>query len=147
MNGKPFEIVKLASDITEQKALMSDQSGQVDAMGQSMAVIHFDLDGNIMTENQNFLSTVGYALPEITGRHHSIFVDPDDAKSSEYQRLWANLRNGEFQVGEFKRVGKNGNEVWIQATDNAIFDADGKPIKVVKSATEIADPVIARQRK
>ncbi|MGZ0186922.1 MAG: PAS domain S-box protein, partial [Alphaproteobacteria bacterium] len=146
MNGKPFKVVKFASDITEQKTLMADQSGQMDAISQSMAVIQFDTNGNILTANQNFLSTLGYGLSEIKGRHHSIFVDSDEVKSSEYQKFWADLRKGEFQAGEFKHIGKNSQEVWIQATYNPIFDADDKLIKVVKFATNITDQVMARQR-
>ncbi len=134
--GKPFKIVKYAADISKQKLLMADFSGQIDAIGKSQAVISFNMDGTIITANDNFLNTLGYTMEEIRGKHHSMFADVIYAASSDYREFWAKLNRGEFQAAEYKRIGKSGKEVWIQASYNPIFDPNGKPFKVVKYATE-----------
>ncbi|MCA8943593.1 MAG: PAS domain-containing protein, partial [Planctomycetes bacterium] len=143
-DGKPFKVVKFATDITATKLRNADFEGQLSAIDKAMAVIEFDLDGTIRTANPNFLDTLGYRIDEIQGQHHRIFVDPNYAKGSDYAAFWAALGNGEFQAGEYKRFGKGGREIWIQASYNPIFDADGKPFKVVKYATDITENV--RQR-
>lgn len=139
LNGKPFKVVKYASDITEEKLLNSDYSGQIEAIGKSQAVIEFNLEGEILNANQNFLATLGYSLDEIVGKHHSMFVESSYKNSAEYTEFWQNLRKGEYASGEFKRIGKQGNEVWIQATYNPIMDTRGRPFKVVKYATDITE--------
>ena len=108
-----------------------------DALGRSQAVIEFDMDGTILTANDNFLKALGYSLGEIQGKHHSMFVDPSERDSAAYRDFWAALKRGEYQAAEYKRIGKGGKEVWIQATYNPVLDADGKPVKVVKFATDI----------
>ena len=115
------------------------------ALDKSQAVISFELDGTIISANRNFLSTVGYDLDEIKGKHHRIFVESSYAHSEEYRRFWDLLRRGDFHAAEFRRVGKEGKEIWIQATYNPIVDAEGKLIKVVKFAADITDQVIARK--
>jgi|GEM_PF-593431 len=115
----------------------ADFQGQIAAVSKVQAVIEFKLDGTIVTANENFLSTLGYSLSEIQGRHHSMFVEPSFAASHEYRDFWAKLGRGEYQAGEFKRVGRGGKEVWIQGSYNPIFDVSGKPYKVVKYATDI----------
>jgi methyl-accepting chemotaxis protein len=137
MNGKPFKVVKYATDITRQKLQAADTNGQIDAIGRSQAVIHFDLDGNILDANENFLKTLGYTLDEVRGKHHSMFVCPDYAQSEDYQAFWKQLRDGKFDSREYKRFAKGGREVFIQATYNPIFDMNGRPFKVVKNATDI----------
>lgn len=137
VNGKPFKIVKYASDITDIKLQQADYSGQISAIGKSQAVIEFDLDGTILSANDNFLSTMGYTLAEIKGQHHSMFADKAFATSQEYQLFWQKLGRGEFDSGEYPRVGKGGKEIWIQASYNPIFDLNNKPYKVVKYATDI----------
>ncbi len=107
------------------------------AIGKSQAVIEFKLDGTILTANENFLRTMGYTLPEIQGKHHSMFVEPGYRDSAEYREFWAKLGRGEYQAAEYKRIGKGGKEVWIQASYNPILDRSGKPFKVVKFATDI----------
>lgn len=102
-----------------------------------MATIEFDLQGNILTANDNFLATVGYSLHEIVGKHHRLFAEPSYAQSTDYQAFWQRLAAGEFFSGTYKRLGKGGKEVWIEASYNPIFDADGKPYKVVKFATDV----------
>ncbi len=129
--------MKFASDVTQQKLRNADDTGQISAISKSQAVIHFDLDGNILDANDNFLATVGYQLDDIKGRHHSMFACADYAQSADYKQFWAKLRNGHFDAGEYKRLGKNGREIWIQASYNPIFDMNGKPFKVVKYATDI----------
>ncbi|GLS44155.1 methyl-accepting chemotaxis protein [Methylobacterium brachythecii] len=136
-NGKPYRIVKFATDITRQKAKDADLEGQIAAIQTSNAVIAFDLDGNILEANANFLATIGYTLSEVEGRHHRIFVDAATAASPDYAAFWQALRGGHFQAGQFKRLRKDGGEIWIEATYNPILDAAGRPYKVVKFATDI----------
>lgn len=118
-----------------------DYIGQIKAIEKSQAVIQFNMDGTIISANQLFLDTVGYSLHEIQGQHHRMFVDPSEANSTEYREFWAKLNRGEFDHGEYKRAGKGGREIWLQATYNPIFDVNGKPYKVVKFASDITKQV------
>lgn len=135
--GKIAKVVKIASDISEQKAISLDSQGQLAAISRSQAVIEFDLTGTILTANANFCAALGYQLEEIRGRHHSMFVDPAYAASQDYRDFWHSLSGGQFDAGEYRRIGRGGRAVWIQATYNPIFDAFGKPYKVVKYATDV----------
>ncbi len=144
MNGKPFKVVKYATDITQQKLQNADFEGQINAIGKSQAVIHFQMDGTIITANKNFLSVMGYSLEEIQGKHHSMFAESGYAQSQEYKNFWMALNRGEYQVAEYKRIGKGGKEIWIQASYNPILDMNGKPFKVVKYATNITQQMQAR---
>ena len=137
LNGKPVKVVKYASDITQQVIERSDFSGQINAISKSQAVIEFNLDGTIIKANDNFLQTVGYSLSEIQGQHHSMFVTPEQRNSAQYQSFWEQLRQGKHQSAEYKRIGKNGKEVWIMASYNPILDPKGKPFKVIKYATDV----------
>ncbi|MCA9037757.1 MAG: PAS domain S-box protein, partial [Planctomycetaceae bacterium] len=110
---------------------------QLAAIDKSQAVIEFSMDGKILRANDNFLKTVGYTLDEIRGKHHSMFVPADYASSPEYRQFWAHLNEGRFDAGDYLRVGKGGKEIWIKATYNPIVDLNGRPIKVVKFATDI----------
>ena len=136
-SGKPFKVVKYATDITAQKLQTADFQGQLDAISKSQAVIEFEMDGTIRWANENFLSTLGYTLDEIKGKHHRMFAEADYAASPEYTAFWQRLNDGTFDAGEYKRLGKGGKEIWIQASYNPIFDPSGKPYKVVKYATDI----------
>lgn len=136
-DGKPVRIVKFATDITEQKLVAADAKGQLEAISRSQASIEFDLSGKIITANDNFLKAMGYRLEEVRGQHHRMFVEPDFVASQDYKNFWAALGRGEFQSAQYQRLGKGGKRIWIQATYNPIFDADGKPIKIVKFATDI----------
>lgn len=136
-NGDVYKVVKYATDITEEKFRTADMTSQIDAISKSQAVIEFELDGTIITANENFCATTGYTLDEIRGRHHSMFVDRDLAASTEYQEFWAKLGRGEYDAGEYERVGRNGEQILIQASYNPIFDLNGKPYKVVKYATDL----------
>ncbi|MDY0872093.1 methyl-accepting chemotaxis protein [Dongia rigui] len=136
-NGRPFKVVKYATDITRQRMEQAESAGKIDAIARSQAVIEFQLDGTIITANENFLKTLGYTLDEIKGRHHSMFVEQAYKDSSDYRLFWEKLRKGEFQAAQYKRIGKGGKEVWIEASYNPILDANGKPMKVVKFATDL----------
>ncbi|TQV80620.1 methyl-accepting chemotaxis protein [Denitrobaculum tricleocarpae] len=144
-SGKVTKVVKYATDITAQTLQNADYRGQIDAVNKSQAVISFELDGTIIEANENFLGAMGYSLSEIQGKHHSIFVEPGYAQSAEYREFWKALGRGEYQAAEYKRVSKNGNDVWIQASYNPIFCPNGKAFKVVKFATDITAQVLARQ--
>jgi methyl-accepting chemotaxis protein len=143
-NGKPFRVVKFATDITAQKIRGMEDAGKIAAIGRAQAVIEFNMDGTIITANENFLKTLGYSLGEIKGRHHSMFVDPAERDSAAYREFWASLNRGEYQAAEYKRIGKGGKEVWIQASYNPILDLNGKPFKVVKYATDTTAQVLVR---
>jgi len=142
--GKPFGVVKFATDITAQKLKTADSAGQLAAIGKSQAVIEFNLDGTIVDANDNFLHALGYTLAEIKGRHHSMFVEPSERDSGAYREFWARLNRGEYQTGEYKRIGKGGREVYIQASYNPILDLNGKPFKVVKYASDVTRQVLVR---
>ena len=138
LDGKPFKVVKFATDVTATKLQNADYQGQIAAIGKAQAVIEFNLDGSIITANENFLKTLGYRLEEIKGQHHSLFVEPAYRASAEYKQFWHDLNDGKYQAGEYKRIGKGGKEVWIQGSYNPIFDLNGKTFKVVKFATDIS---------
>jgi methyl-accepting chemotaxis protein len=144
--GKPFKVVKFASDVSEQKLKAANFAGQIEAIGKSQAVIEFSMDGTVLDANENFLNTLGYSLPEIQGKHHSMFVAPEERQSDAYRAFWAALNRGEFQSAEYGRIGKGGRKVWIQASYNPIRDLNGKPYKVVKYATDTTVQVVARMR-
>ena len=137
-SGRPYKVVKYATDISKQKAEFADLIGKIAAIGRSQAVIEFNLDGTIITANENFLHTLGYTLPEIRGRHHSMFVEPACRDTAEYREFWERLRRGEFQASQYKRVGKGGKEVWIEASYNPILDLNGRLWKIVKFATDLS---------
>lgn len=139
--GKVSKIVKFASDITARQEKLAELDGKVEAIGRSQAVIEFDLDGTIRDANDNFLSVMGYELSEIQGKHHRMFVEPEYARSADYADLWKDLRAGNFTSQQFKRIAKGGRIVWIEASYNPIFDANGVPYKIVKFATDVTEQV------
>jgi methyl-accepting chemotaxis protein len=144
-NGKPFKVVKYATDVTANKLRNADYQGQLAAISKAQAVIEFNLDGTIITANENFLSTLGYRLDEVVGKHHGMFVEPAYRSSPEYRQFWADLGLGKYQAGEYKRFGKGGKEVWIQASYNPILDFNNRPFKVVKYATDVTGQVKQRE--
>lgn len=146
-SGKTVKVVKIASDITAQKLEATEARGQLDAINKSQAVISFEPDGTILHANENFTGAVGYSLNEIVGKHHSMFADPTYASSKEYKDFWKKLGAGEYQADEYKRFGKGGKEIWIQASYNPIIDDKNRVIKVVKFATDITSQVKERQRR
>jgi methyl-accepting chemotaxis protein len=144
--GRLLRVVKIANDITAQSAANADARGQVAAIHRSQGVIEFTIDGTVLDANDNFLQLLGYRREEVQGRHHRVFVDDAFASSEEYRAFWAKLQRGEVHAGEFRRIGKGGREVWIQATYNPIFDRAGRPAKVVKFALDVTDAKRTRAR-
>ncbi len=137
LNGRPMKVVEYATDITEQKLANANFEGQIAAINRAQAVIEFGLDGKVLTANDNFLKTLGYTLDEIRGQHHSTFVEASYRQSPEYCVFWERLGRGEHDAGQYKRIGKGGRELWVQASYNPILDLNGKPVKVVEYATDI----------
>ncbi|MFK7764599.1 MAG: methyl-accepting chemotaxis protein [Roseobacter sp.] len=142
-SGRPLKIVKFASDITDAKLKSAEDVGKLEAISKAQAVIEFDLNGNTLDANANFLQAMGYTLQEVRGKHHSIFVDPVEAKSEDYRQFWETLRAGKYRSAEYRRIAKSGEDIWIQASYNPILDPVGKPLKVVKYATEVTDRKLA----
>lgn len=143
--GRPLKVVKYATDITAQQQRQADTEGQLAAISKVQAIIEFELDGTIIRANELFLNAVGYQASEVVGRHHSMFVRPEEAHSSAYKEFWRKLRSGAHDTGQYLRIGKNGRQVWIEASYNPIFDAEGRPFKVVKYATDITKRFTAAQ--
>lgn len=141
MNGRPFKVVKNAVDVTEQKLRQGDYEGQIAAIRKSQAVVSFGLDGTILDANDNFLTLMGYAAKGVVGRHHRMFVDEETAAGEDYAAFWATLREGRFLSAKFRRVARDGSDVWIQASYNPIYDLNGKPFKIVKIASDITADV------
>ncbi len=139
-----LHVWKVVTDIARMQEKFTDYEGQLKSISTNQAVIEFNLDGTIITANHNFLSVTGYSLDEIKGRHHRMFMEESAANSSEYREFWAKLNRGEYVAAEFKRVGKGGKVVWIQASYNPIKDIHGKPVKVVKFASDITEAVRMR---
>jgi methyl-accepting chemotaxis protein len=144
-NGKPIKVVKFASDVTDELKRSNDFKGQIEAVNRSQAVIEFKMDGTILSANPNFLKAMDYSLEDIQGRHHRMFVSDSELASPDYAEFWNRLAKGEAITKEFKRIAKNGKEVYIQATYNPIFDLNGKPYKVVKYATDVTVAARARE--
>ena len=141
VTGKPYKVVKFAVDITHDMTSAAETKGKIDAISLSQTVIEFDMEGNVQTANPNFLRTMGYTMAEIRGKHHSMFCEPGLVQSQAYRDFWADLGEGKFQSARYRRIGKHGAEVWIQATYNPILDVDGRPYKVVKYAIDITAQV------
>ncbi len=138
-NGKPYMVIKFATEITQQKLRNADYQGQIDAIGKSQGVIEFNMDGTVITANQKFLDVINYSLDEVKGKHHSLFVDSTYANSPEYRAFWERLNRGVYDAALYKRIAKGGREVWIQASYNPILDLNGKPYKVVKYASDVTE--------
>src|SRR3569832_289068 len=124
----------------------ADFAGQLAAISKSQAVIEFDMDGTVRTVNDNFARAMGYSEAEVLGKHHSLFVDPAYTASGEYRAFWAKLNRGEPDINAYKRIAKGGREVWLQASYNPIPDANGKPFKVVKYASDVTSAHLAQQQ-
>jgi methyl-accepting chemotaxis protein len=133
------------NSVGQQRLLNADYASQIAAINRSQAVIEFDLQGNILHGNENFLSTVGYTLSEIKGRHHRMFVEESYANSQEYRDFWPNAAAGKVFAGEFARIGKGGKQIWIQASYNPILDVDGKVVRIVKFAQDITARKLEQQ--
>ncbi len=141
--GGVVKVVKAATDITQEKLRNAEFESKLNAVSRVQAVIEFTPAGEIITANENFLATLGYRLEEIRGQHHRMFVESSAAQSQDYLEFWNKLNRGEFVAQEFKRIGKGGKAVWIQASYNPVFDTSGKVVKVVKFATDVTERVAA----
>lgn len=130
--GDPISVIKFATNVTEQKQRIVDYASQIEAIRRSQCVVTFSMEGIVLDANDVFLEVMGYTLDEVRGKHHSMFVSAEYAASREYALFWEHLSRSEFQAAEFKRIGKGGKEVWLQATYSPILGGDGKPWKVVK---------------
>ncbi len=140
--GRPYKVVKHTVDVTEQMMRLADGLGQLAAISKGQAVLELDLDGTILTANPNFLAMMGYSLEELRGRHNGMLVEPGSEESAVQQALWKRLARGEHDAGQYKRMAKGGRPVWVQASYNPILDAEGKPFKIVKYATDVTAQVI-----
>ncbi|MGM0561894.1 MAG: methyl-accepting chemotaxis protein [Pseudomonadota bacterium] len=139
--GNTIKIVKLATDVTERINERLMLQSVFEAVSRSQAVVEFDPNGNILTANENFLRLMGYSLDEIQGRHHSLFVEPEERDSEVYAAFWETLGRGDFHADQFKRRAKNGNTVWIEASYNPVLDHEGQPVKVVKFASDVTEQI------
>jgi PAS domain S-box-containing protein len=141
-DGRLDGFSSIRQDITELKKKELDIRNRMNAINQSNAVIEFDLSGNIIYANQNFCNVMGYTLKELKGNHHRIFCTEEYSKSDEYKEFWSKLKNGDFVSAQFNRIKKNGEEIWLQATYNPIFDNNGQSVRVMKIAVDITDKVL-----
>ncbi|HSU21984.1 MAG TPA: PAS domain S-box protein [Variovorax sp.] len=144
MAGRLIKVVKYATVITEEKRRQAEHQGQIAAIHKAQSVVAFHLDGSVIDANENFLDLMGYRLSDVRGRHHRMFVEPELGASAGYAAFWQALGRGTYQSGEFKRIGKDGREVWLQATYNPIMDVTGRPTKVIKYATDITREKLRR---
>ena len=140
-DDKPVKIVKFATDVTADKRRNAEMEGMLQAISRSQAVIEFDIHGTVITANDNFLQIFDYKLDEVVGQHHRIFCSQSYTESDDYAVFWNKLARGDYEAGEFKRINKEGVEVWLQASYNPIFDEDGRLLKVVKFASDITAEV------
>ncbi|MGN2245480.1 methyl-accepting chemotaxis protein [Frateuria sp. GZRR35] len=143
--GRVRRVVKHATDVTAQRLQAADMQGRLDAIDRAQAVITFDLDGVILAANDNFLAALGYRREEVIGQHHRMFVERTERESPAYRQFWERLRRGEYNAALYKRVRRDGSPIWIQASYNPIFDAAGRPLKVVKYATDVTRQTLAAQ--
>ncbi|MFK8025603.1 MAG: PAS domain S-box protein [Ilumatobacter sp.] len=139
-DGSVERVVKFASDITEQKQIARR------TLDRTQAFIEFQPDGTIRAANELFLSTVGYSLEEIRGKHHRIFMTPEERDAPEYEQFWPSLAAGEFRRGEFRRLAKDGSEIWLTGVYNPIFNHDGEVVRVTKTVSDITEQIHARQQ-
>lgn len=143
--GRVTKIIKIATDVTDQKTSQQNNDRQLAEINRTQGVIEFTHEGVILSANPNFLTLTGYSLEEIRGQHHSKFVDSAYRDTPEYKQFWRELNEGKFQTAEYKRFGKGGKPIWIQATYNPVFNVNGKVQKVVKFATDITARKVAEE--
>ncbi|MDX2195430.1 MAG: methyl-accepting chemotaxis protein [Cytophagales bacterium] len=138
-NNKVVKVIKFATDVTAQMMQNALNIGQINAISKSTAIIEFNMDGTIITANELFVNTVGYTIEEIKGKHHRMFCEPAYTNSNEYKMFWEKLNRGEYEAATYKRIGKNGKEIYIQASYNPILDHNNKVVKVIKFATDVTE--------
>jgi methyl-accepting chemotaxis protein len=143
--GSVEKVIKIARDVTEQVEEEKRHHSMVDAINRSMAVIEFDLNGNVINANDNFLKTMGYRQNEVVGQHHRLFCSTAEANSDAYREFWRELKTGRFVTGEFPRVSKSGRTIWLQATYNPLYDASGRQYGVIKYASDVTVQIERRE--
>ena len=139
VNNKPFKVLKIASDITSQKAQSVEFKCTLEAIDKSLGTIEFNMDGTVISANNKFLDVIGYSLDEVVGKHHRIFCEKSYTNSHTYTDFWKKMNSGKFETGEYRRIAKSGKEVYIQASYNPILDLNNRPVKVLKIATDVTD--------
>lgn len=144
--GRVFKIVKIAADISERMQSSLEQESIINAISRSMAVIAFSPDGHVLEANDNFLEATGYQAAEVTGKHHRLFCSDELSQSEEYRQFWLRLNQGEFFSGQFPRLNRRGEPLWLRATYNPVFNSDGKLTKIVKFATDVTEQVLRNQQ-
>ena len=140
-SGRVEKVLKIAADISAEVRKEQEQNSLINAINRSMAMIEFNLQGEVLSANDNFLSTMCYRLEDIRGKHHRLFCNREEADSAGYKSFWAQLNRGEYVSGRFQRIGRNGQPIWLRATYNPVFDSNGKLYKVVKFATDVPEQV------
>ncbi|MGK9064516.1 methyl-accepting chemotaxis protein [Stutzerimonas chloritidismutans] len=143
--GGLHHISGFAREVTRELQMAKENEAFINALLRSTAVIQFNLDGTVVTANEQFLQGTGYSLKQIVGKHHSMFCTQEEASSSQYKTFWETLNRGEFIANRFKRVDSHGRDLWLEATYNPVFDAEGKLCKVVKFASVVTDQVAREQ--
>ncbi|OXR35162.1 pili assembly chaperone [Pseudomonas umsongensis] len=144
-SGRVIKVVKIATDVTARVQKEQEQESQINAINRSMATIEFNRQGDVISANENFLAVMGYRLDEIVGKHHRLFCERSESESNEYRQFWEHLNKGEFFSGNFKRLNQQGQTVWLRATYNPVFDANGSLYKVVKFASDITAQVLQQE--
>jgi len=145
-SGRVVKVVKYAMDVTTKVQQESEANAKLQAIDRAMAVIEFDLEGNVLTANQNFLTRMGYTLAELKGKHHRLFCTSELVNSGAYQDFWRRLNQGELFHGLFERVDKRGQTVWLEANYNPVYDAAGRLCKVVKFASDVTARVVQHEQ-
>nr|WP_318269124.1 PAS domain-containing methyl-accepting chemotaxis protein [Pantoea agglomerans] len=144
--GRVFKIVKIAADISERMQSSLEQASLINAISRSMAVIAFSPDGHVLEANDNFLEATGYQAAEVIGKHHRLFCSDALSQSEEYRQFWLRLNQGEFFSGQFPRLNRRGEPLWLRATYNPVFNSDGQLTKIVKFATDVTEQVLRNQQ-
>ena len=144
--GRIIKIIKIAADISERMHAALEQESVVNAISRSMAIISFAPDGMVLDVNANFLNATGYKREEVLGKHHRLFCSETLHKSEEYRQFWERLNQGEFFSGQFPRLNRRGDLLWLRATYNPVFNNDGQLYKIVKFATDVTEQVLKNQR-
>jgi methyl-accepting chemotaxis protein len=145
ISGQVIKIIKIATDVTTRVRKEQEQESQIKAINRSMATIEFNRQGEVISANENFLAVMGYRLEEIVGKHHRLFCERSESESNDYRQFWERLNQGEFFSGSFKRLNNQGRTVWLRATYNPVFDANGRLYKIVKFASDITDQVLQQE--
>ena len=141
VEGKPVRILKFATDVTEEQRRTAEAKSMIAAISRSQSVAEFALDGTILDANDNFLADMGYSRDELIGRHHSLLCDPVYASGPDYYAFWKRLESGLFDRGTYRRLDRSGKDVWLYASYNPVLDADGKPVRIIKIASNISRQV------